>query len=101
MNVNDDGPAVPIGAQTDDNDISDSSYVPEALPKRKRKRQDSAADMSAKESEGVKKLRRCSSEFGKEFACQEDGCVKRFKTVRVHFYRRPFSLAHLTDIQCR
>ncbi|KAJ9118802.1 hypothetical protein QFC24_006001 [Naganishia onofrii] len=97
-NVNEYGSAVPIVAQmNDDDDLSDTSYLPEVLSKRKRKRQDStAAGISTADTEAVKKLRRTCSEFGKEFACQEDGCVKRFKTTygHKHLLQRHISARH-------
>jgi hypothetical protein len=94
-NVNEYGSAGPMLAQmNDDDDLSDTSYLPEVLSKRKRKRQDStAAGTSTADTEAVKKLRRTCSEFGKEFACQEDGCVKRFKTVSVYLDSIGFSLS--------
>ncbi|KAJ9098160.1 hypothetical protein QFC21_004489 [Naganishia friedmannii] len=98
LNVNEHDIAVPPSIRPEDHDLSDSSYLPEVPSKRKRKRQDSSAGTALGNVEGVKKLRRSSSAFGKEFACQEDGCAKRFKTTygHKHLLQRHISARHRT-----
>lgn len=66
---------------SDDDDPQDPAYLPETIPNRKRKRTESVAYAAVPENNDVKKLRRTTSDLGKEFGCSEDGCGKRFKTV--------------------
>ena len=65
---------------SDEEDFRDPSYLPKNIPDRKRKRIDSITAFSA-EVGGSKKLRRSANDLAKEFACREQGCIKRFKTV--------------------
>lgn len=67
---------------SDDEDPQDPSYRPEIIRDLKRKRMDSISAPAAEVNE-VKKLRRSTSDLAKEFACREEGCTKRFKTVGI------------------
>lgn len=81
---------------SDDDDPQDPAYIPETTLNRKRKRMESVAHASLTDNNDVKKLRRTTSDLGKEFGCSEDGCRKRFKTVS-EALPRPVCKLSLTD----